>query len=482
MKVKHNKMIRHYSFLLVVGSMLLVSCFKDKGNYDIALPAEPVISNLDTVYTAYVGDSLIIEPRVTAPAGADIEFEWRIMVPESISDTLYRFTGPSLRIIFGLQSRRYRTKLTLHNKTNGMKYFHWFEIQGVTEFTRGTTVLSIENGTTQFSFVKPDGTVQARVYEAINNKILPDNPLHLFYLTNQFTSNTPLGYWIITKNGGVRLNVSTLMEDAINPNTLKDNFFTPPSVIEVGSLQKNPEGVMVGVINGKFYGGATTTWDQSPTYGMFGGFANGEYELDPHFIMTNINNNITYIAFEKNKKQFIRINSYGVPTYFGTDYTVVNRSVFDPTSVGMDLTEMVQINSTDTYAYCRDNTGVMQELMFNVNFGGPFTFTARHKRPFIRQELFTDKTKLIATRSGAIYIASGTAIYRYNPLNEELRTLNTAFNSDITMLKLSEDENTLIVGTANSLVYLNISVGNYGDLVSRVDGIPGAPIDIQIRN
>ena len=474
-------MIRQYSVLLMVCSMILVSCFKDKGNYDVELPVEPVISNLDTVYTAYVGDSLIIAPKVTAPAGADLEFEWRILVPEAISDTLYRFKGSSLRTIFGLQGR-YRVKLTVHNKTNGMKYFHQFQIQGVTEFTRGTTVLSVENGTTQFSFVKPDGTVQPRIYEAINNKILPDDPLHLFYLANQFTGNTPLGYWIITRNSGVRLKVSSLMEDAVNPGTLKENFFTPPSVIQVGSLQKNPQGVMVGVINGKFYGGATTTWDQSPTYGMFGGFANGDYELDPHFIMTIINNDITYIGFEKNKKQFVRINSYGVPTYFGTEYSVANRNIFDPTSVGMDLTEMVQINSTDTYAYCRDNTGVMQELMFNVNFNGPFTFTARHKRPFIRQELFTGKTKLIATRRGAIYIASGTAIYRYNPLNEELRTLNTIFNSDVTMLKLSDDENTLIAGTANSLVYLNISVGNYGDLVSRVDGIPGSPIDIQIRN
>ncbi|MCH5717419.1 hypothetical protein [Niabella hibiscisoli] len=160
----------------------------------------------------------------------------------------------------------------------------------------------------------------------------------------------------------------------------------------------------------------------------------------------------------------------------------MNRSVFDPTSVGMDLTAMIQINSTDTYAYCRDNTGIVQELMFNVNFSGPFTFTARHKRPFIKQELFNAKTKLIATRSGAIYIASGTAIYRYNPLNEEMRILNTTFERDVTMLKLSDDENTLIVGTANSLVYLNISVGNYGDLLSRVDGIPGSPVDIQIRN
>ncbi len=481
-EVKQNTMIRQYSFLLMVCGLILLSCYKDKGNYDIALPGEPVISGLDTVYTAYAGDSLIIEPRVTASADADLEFEWRIMVPEATSDTLYRYSGPSLRIIFGLQARRYRTKLTVYNKTNGMKYFHWFQIQGVTEFTRGTTVLSVENGTTQFSFIKPDGTVQPRIYEAINNRTLPDDPLHLLYLANQFTGNTPLGYWIITRNGGVRLNVSTLTGDAVNPGTLKDNFFTPPAAIEVGSLQKNPQGVMVGVINSKFYGGATTTWDQSPTYGMFGGFANGDYELDPHFIMTNINNNITYIGFEKNKRQFVRINSYGVPTYFGTEYSVVNRNIFDPTSVGMDLTEMIQINSTDTYAYCRDNTGVMQELMFNVNFNGPFTFTARHKRPFIRQELFTDQTKLIATRSGAIYIASGKALFRYNPLNEEVKALNTTFNHDITLLKLSDDENTLIAGTANSLFYLNISVGNNGDLVSRIDGIPGSPIDIQRRN
>ncbi len=482
MKKRYNIFTGYNALLVVLLSTILFSCFKDKGNYDVRLPEEPKVSNLDTVYLAYVGDSLIVQPSISAPTGADIELQWDIYAPEATTPDQYRFTGPSLRTVFGLQSKRYNAKLTIYNKTNGMKYFHWFQIQGITEFTKGSTVLSVENGVTQLSFIKPDGTVQPRIYEAIHNKPLPANPLHLHFLTNQFTGNTPLGYWIVTKNGGVRLNVSTLMEDQLNPTTLFENFFTPPAAIEVGNLQKHAQGVLVGVMNGKFFGGATTTWDQSPTYGMFGSYANGEYELDPHFIMSNVNGSISFIAFEKNKKQFVRINSYGVPTYFGTQYSVINGDIFDPTNVGMDITAFVQINNTDTYAYCKDNSGLIQELMFNVNFNGPFTFTARHKRPFIRQDLFNARTKIIAARNGVIYLASGTTIYRYNPLNQEIRELDTKTDSDITMLKLSDDENTLIAGSGGSVFYLNISVGNYGSLTQKIGGIPGTPVDMQWRN
>src|SRR3546814_3991096 len=85
-----------------------------------------------------------MEPILDAAPGDDFELEWRIFAPEAPAGD-YEFVGPSLRIIFGLQANRYTARLTIHNKTNGMRYFHNFEIQGVTEFVRGTTVLSVED-------------------------------------------------------------------------------------------------------------------------------------------------------------------------------------------------------------------------------------------------------------------------------------------------------------------------------------------------
>lgn len=459
----------------------LKACYKDKGNYEYNMPVIPKVEGLDTLYNANVGDSLIITPIYKDIAPEDIEANWEIAVPEAVNYDQYKYTGSSLRTIFGLQAKLYNARLTLTNKSNGIKYFYDFKIQGNTEFSKGTLVLSLENGKSQLSFIKPNGDVQARIYESINLKPLPDNPLSIHYMTNKFTGNTPLGYWIISKNGGVRLNVNNLVQEELKPGTLEDNFFLAPNPLEVGSLQMTPNGVLMGVINGKFYGGTTNTWDQANTYGMFGSYADGDYELHNNFILTNVNDNLSMIAFEKNKKQFLRLNNYGSPMYFGTQYSVMVADIFDPMNLGLELLHMVQINNTDTYAYAKDQAGVIYELKFNVNFNGPFTFTPVHKKTFSNQQIITPNTKIIATRIGYIFIASGNKVFRYTPLNGNILEIDTKFQDNVTMLKLSDDEQTLIVGSGSTLFYTNISTGNNGILLEKIEGIPGTAVDITWR-
>ncbi|MFD2594523.1 PKD-like family lipoprotein [Sphingobacterium griseoflavum] len=477
MKNKKIKLVCALATLLWIA----VSCYKDQGNYDITMPTTPVVHGLDTLYNALVGDSLIIEPMIEGLPKEQLLYEWRIYVPEAVRPELNSYQGAALRIVFGLQAKRYTARLTLTNTENGMKYFYKFHIQGNTAFSKGSLVLSEDDGVTKLSFIKPDSTIQPNIYESINREILPVGPRHIHYLRNQFTGNTPLGYWVITQNGGVRLDVNNLQKEAVKPGTLKDNFFLAPTTLQVGSLQSHPQGVLMGVINGKFYGGTTTTWDQSNTYGMFGTYADGDYTLAPQFVMSVINNNFSIIAFENNKKQFVRLNIYGAPMYFGTQYTPVSSSIFDPTKLDMELLHMVQINNSDTYAYMKSIDGGIYELKFNVNFNGPFTFTAAHKRLFKYAEFIDQDTKMLCTRNGNIYIAHRNRLFRYNPISEQLTALNTTFNTPISMLKLDDDEQTLIVGAGSSIYYLDIQVGRDGDLLGQIQGIPGKPIDMTWR-
>lgn len=461
----------------------MTSCYKDKGNYDIDMPIEPKVTGLDTLYRAVVGDSLIIEPHITGIPREHVECSWRIYVPEEISPEHNRYEGDGLRIVFGLQARRYRARLTITNTQNGMKYFHTFFIEGQTEFSIGSLVLSEEAGITKLSFIKPDSTVQPNIYEAINNEQLPNDPLHIHYLRNMNTGGLPLAYWIITKNDGVRLNVNDLQKETIKPGTLHDNFFLPPSTIEVGQLKNHRQGVLMGVINGKFYGGTTTTWDQNDLYGMFGAYAVGNYTLAAPFVLTTVgNNNFSMIAYEKDKRQFVRLTIQAGPVYFGTQYTVENTAAFDPHAVGLDLLQIVQINNADTYAYMQDTDGQIFELKFTPEFHtSPYRFTPLHKRLFIRQEWMHADTKFVATQNGYIYIATGNRVYRYNPLNQQIVEMEANFTGSITMLKLDDDQNTLIAGTQNSIYYLDIRTGRNGDIIGKINGIPGNPVDMVWR-
>lgn len=467
--------------IIVAVLFLLTNCYKDKGNYQIDMPLEPEVVGLDTLYEAFVGDSLVIVPQIKGIPADKLQGDWRIYVPEAVDSGQNRYQGTELRIVFGLQAKTYRARLTLTNMENGMKYFYNFRIKGITEFSKGSLVLSDDSGVTKLSFIKKDGIVQPNIYEVINQVPLPERPKSIFYLNNEFTGNTPLGYWIIGAHDGVRIDVNNLANEQLKPGTLRDNFFSAPPTIDVGGLVNHPQGVMMGVVNGRFYGGTTSTWDQSNTYGMFGTYAEGSYELASEFVLSSVNNAFSVIAFEKNKRQFVRLNIYGSPMYFGTEYSVINPDIFNPLDVAMDLVKIVQINNSDTYAYMKDNNGQIYELKFNVNYNGPFTFTAGHKRLFANQEWIDENTPMVATRNGNMYIGYQNKVYRYNPISQQVQLLEAEFGNAVTMLKVDDDEKTLIVGADNSLFYLAIQTGENGRLIEKISNIPGNPVDIAWR-
>src|SRR5690606_9008977 len=128
---------------------------------------------------------------------------WKIEVAQKAMTLDYE--GRELRIIFGESSGRYKARLAVEDNTNGMKYFYEFFINCQTEFTKGTVVLSNSGGHAVLTFVKPDGTVQPGLYEAINQEALPGGAMQLVPLQNQFYLNRLTSFWITYTNGGVLL-------------------------------------------------------------------------------------------------------------------------------------------------------------------------------------------------------------------------------------------------------------------------------------
>ena len=84
----------------VLLSLLWVACYKDKGNYSYNMPGEPDITQMDSVYSVFVGDSLIIEPTIKMDGNPALSYEWRIAVPDpTMTDVVD--SGSSMRVIFG---------------------------------------------------------------------------------------------------------------------------------------------------------------------------------------------------------------------------------------------------------------------------------------------------------------------------------------------------------------------------------------------
>jgi len=472
------------SFLLFFTLVMVSACYKDKGNYVYHPIGQPVITNLDTVYNVFVGDSLVIAPNISIPGSTGkLGFLWNISDPDSTLTGL-NYAGPSLRMIFGLGPERYSTRLTIIDSSNMMEYFQDFIISGQTAFSMGTTVLTLENGITQLSFIKPNDSVQPRIFQAVNpSQALPLNPTQILAVPQAYQPNI-LTYWVFGMGGphtGVQIDANTFQKK----ENLADNFFNAPDTALIPyNMFVDPLGVISGNINGTLYSGTTETWNEAPTYGMFDDGAAGNYRLSPQVVF---NYSGTYgpgnfIGFDENQKQFVRFNLYGGIVFFGPAYTVLD-TIVDPTNLGMDIQHLQQINGGLCYAYCKGASDTLYEMKFDAEFNGPFTFQTYWLRPFMRPDLITASTLWQATPNEIIYFTNADKIYRYNPINQQITTLSNDFGGQpVTMIKVSADGNTLYAGVNGSLYYLNISTGNYGTLIKRIDGLPGTVIDLAIRN
>lgn len=466
--------------MLTACGLLQLSCYKDKGNYDYHMPVTPQVTNLDSVYHVFIGDTLIVQPTVTSTdPNARFGYEWKIQIPKEFRDTT--FSGYPLKIVFGLQPDMYSARLTITDSSNGLKYFRDFQINGETAFSTGTLVLSLEGNTSQLSFVQPDSTVMPRIYEALHGTDLPGGPQQIIAMIHQYiTPVTVMSYWITgseTNDAGVQIASNTLLKI----KSLRFNFFDPPAVAKPGYLQSSDVGVLQGVINGKLYVGASQTYYGSDVYGMFGAPADGDYQLYKRAAFNSVQP--YFLGYDINRKQFVAFTNFGSAAYIGTNYQVTDISAFDPKDVQLDLLHFQQINDNNCFAFGKAADGTLYEIKFGAAFMGFVQLSPVYKRAFPQPSLITATTQWAGTPGEIFYFTSGDKIYRYNPLNQEIKPLVTDFGGKaVSMIKVTYSGNTLIAGVDGTVYFLDISTGKFGDILKKYDGIPGSPVDVVVRN
>lgn len=135
------------------------------------------------------------------------------------------------------------------------------------------------------------------------------------------------------------------------------------------------------------------------------------------------------------------------------------------------------------YAFFRSPDRSIYELKFSYSFDAASrSIKAEQKRIFKGSTLVNEDTKWQRTSLNVFYFTSNDRIYRYNPLNEDLRLLDADFGGKkISLLKISTDDNSLTVGTSGTLSVLDVSVGKNGNIVRSINGIPGLPVDLVTR-
>jgi hypothetical protein len=467
--------------ILALAAIIYTSCKKDLGNYDYNPPSEPVITAFkDSTFSALLGDSLVLKPKVSL-AGADpqkdLSFEWKITVQEELKEVSYK--GYPLKMVYNLGPGLRSAKLIVTDKRNGLQYVLPFKVLGTTAFSVGKLVLSNDNGMAKLSFIKADGkTVLTDVYQSLNAQTLPGNPVEIYFADPlPYQPITLQEYWVLCNDAnqsGVILNASTLLKKG----NFTTQFFNPPANIVPGHIESMMGAASTGVINGKLYVGTTSTAPFAPDYGKFGNPQAGDYEISKYFSKASS----FFFAFDLKTKGFVTFGGDG--SYLGKDYVVdAAGTAFDPKSIGMDLLFMQTGEAGTYYAFFKATDGNIYELTFTYQFDSVNRkIKAERKRVFKGASLVNADTRWQRNSLNVFYFTSNDKIYRYNPVNEDLRALDADFGGKkISMLKISKDDNTLTAGTQGGVYSVDVTVGKNGNITDRVEGIPGAPVDVIIR-
>lgn len=465
------------AFLLVIS----ISCKKDLGNYTYSPPSSPVIEKVEGVtFPAVTGDTLIIQPKVSfegADPMQDLNFEWRILVIEKLEEIAY--TGYPLKLLYGLGPGERPCTLIVTDKRNGLIYKYKFKVMGTTPFTVGTVVLSSDNGQSKLSFINANNVLQPNIYEGLNGQSLPANPVQLYYskpLPYQLLSKEE--YWVLSSDqatGGAVVDANTLLFK----DSFKSQFFLPPSVISPGYLEPLMGTIANGVINNKLFIGIQSTAPFAPDYGKFANEQTGNYSLSSHFT----HGSSFYFGFDQKAKAFVIFSGDG--SFLGTNYLVKETTIFNPKAIGLEnLIYMKAGESGTSFAYFKEADGNTYELKFSYKLiGTDKELIPEHKRIFKGSTKVTADSKFVRNNLNVLYFTSNDKIWRYNPVNESLVELEGSFEGKkISMLKLSEDGNTITTGVDGSMYMLDVSVGKNGNITKTVSGIPGAPIDVVTRN
>lgn len=458
-------------------ALFFCACKKDLGNYKYNPPSEPIVVNFTNgTFNALVGDTLRLEPYIQFDGAdylKDLSYQWDIYVDEDARTDTY--TGYPLAIVYKLPPKLRNAKLTVTDKRNGIKYFFPFKIQGNTQFSTGITVLSVDNGVTKLSFVKPDRSVLSNLYFSLMEENLPNNPVQLFAKPLAYQAGTAEDYWVIcqdpTKNS-VIIDGNTMLRKRY----FNEQFFVAPATITPQSFEASM-GVPTGVINNKLYLSITSTAPFAPDFGKFSNPQSGTYTLSQFFTRTPG----YFFGFDLATKAFVSFDGGG--NYMGADYTVKGKG-FNPLNTGMSDIVFMQAQPGQSYAYFRDTDGKIYEHSFYIDMDdySQRAIETYYKREFKGESYVKADTKWQKSAVDIFYFTSDDKIYRYNPLNQDLRTLDANMGGKkVSMIKLSADGNTLTAGVPGSLYTLDVSVGKNGVIVKQLDGIPGSPVDIVIK-
>jgi hypothetical protein len=172
-------------FILIIIALIFHSCYKDKGNYGYEeLNAINKIKNIEKEYSIYKGeDTLKITPEFSYRMQENkdtYEYKWILHVSdkEEIEISIER------DLIFDSKGGKFPNKkldLTFiaKNLTTGVSISEGFSVTFMNKYTHGTFILHENDGNSDLTLIKTNGTVAKNIYRTITGRDLKGVPVEM---------------------------------------------------------------------------------------------------------------------------------------------------------------------------------------------------------------------------------------------------------------------------------------------------------------
>lgn len=249
--------------LFIIGlCSVLVSCYKDEGNYDyIDLPDIEIKAEDKVSATQFTTLNIPVEVNIDGASKDDYEYYWRIW-SNGIDNNGQKVIGRTKDLSYKVDEipGSYNLVLTCHNKRTGVDVYKeiTLTVQGV--ITEGWLVLQERNNKTDFDLimtpyfserVKKDNIIQ-NLYESVNGEPLDGRGVKIgsYSLLGRYQYVT-----VLTDKGGARLDAVT-MQKAFDMSTLmRDGKKWKPENYIFWNYQWTPArfGFDAIVSDGRFY-------------------------------------------------------------------------------------------------------------------------------------------------------------------------------------------------------------------------------------
>ncbi|MGE9313795.1 PKD-like family lipoprotein [Niabella sp. CJ426] len=463
--------VKYSGSILLLICIALISCFKDKGNYDYNAINDIAIVNADTmVFNAK--ENLFIRPVLVQELANNedrLKYEWVLnaMASNSANATRVLATTRDINIPMPLTAQKdyYQLDYKVMDTVTGVTYRKRISVLIATDYQVGWALLERGAANADISFISiPGNKVYHNAFSAINpGKVLPNTAHSLFLYNIPKGSSGNVSYQaqtvtaVLFDNDGYLLNYQTL---GVLANY--SSFFTAPlSIIKPEYIQKldawSSSNDLITINNGLLYRRyyskgmlsfsvpAHTTSDLKPYYLAPGGEPTG-------YFYDTLNNRF--------------LNGYG-GVLTPLTYNSFSGDGFDAGNVDKRFVTMGQ-SSNNTVAILKDAEGL---YMYTIT-SSPKKLTKIAGPAGIENSPGFQFVQIVPL----MYYAVNNQIYVYD-IQAQTHRVVYSFppNENVTALKL-QDDYTLLAATYNnsgSVYFLSLEgTGNVsgGAYTKKYDG------------